>query len=56
MPHDTLALKGYLLTSAKKQELLKMCHLRHKLRIFLFHRKIMLRSRDIQIFVFLTMQ
>ena len=31
-----------------------MCHLRYKLGIFLFHRKVMFRSLDIQVFVFLT--
>ena len=31
-----------------------MCHLRHRLRIFLFHRKVMFCSQDIQVFVFLT--
>ena len=31
-----------------------MCYLRHKLRIFLFHRKIMFHSQDIQVFLFLT--
>ena len=31
-----------------------MCHLRHRLIIFLFHRKVVFRSQDIQIFVFLT--
>ena len=41
-------------TSATKRSLLKMCHLRHKLRIFLFRRKIMFRSQDIQVFVFLA--
>ena len=41
-------------TSATKQKLLKMCHLRHWLRIFLLHRKVMFRSRDVQLFVFLT--
>ena len=35
-------------------KLLKMCHLKHTLRIFLFHRKIMFHSQDIQVFVFLT--
>ena len=29
-------------------------HLKHRLRIFLFRRKIMFRSQDIQVFVFLT--
>ena len=41
-------------TSATKWLLLKMCHLRHRLRIFLFHRKVMFRSQDIQAFVSLT--
>ena len=31
-----------------------MCHLKHRLRIFLFRRKIMFCSQDIQVFVFLT--
>ena len=32
-----------------------MCHLKHRLRIFIFRRKIMFRShQDIQVFVFLT--
>ena len=30
-----------------------MCHLRHRLRIFLFHRKVKFHSQDIQVFVFL---
>ena len=41
-------------TSATKQYFLKICHLKHRLRIFLFRRKIMFRSQDIQVFVFLT--
>ena len=41
-------------TSAKKRQLLKMCHLRHRLRTFLFHKKIMFRFQDIQVFVFLV--
>ena len=41
-------------TSATKRKLLKMCHLKHRLRIFLFHRKIMFPSQDIQVFVILT--
>ena len=41
-------------TSAKKRWLLKMCHLSHKLRIFLFRRKNMFRFQDIETFVFLT--
>ena len=32
----------------------KMCHLRHRLRFFLFRRKVSFRSQDIQVFVFLT--
>ena len=43
------------ITSATKRYLLKICHLRHRLRIFLFHRKVMFRSQNIQVFVFLTM-
>ena len=31
-----------------------MCHLRHRLEIFLFRKKVMFRSEDIQIFVFLA--
>ena len=31
-----------------------MCHMRHRLRIFLFRTKIMFRSQDIQVFVYLT--
>ena len=31
-----------------------MCHLWHRLWIFLFRRKVMFRSQDIQVFVFLT--
>ena len=32
-----------------------MCHLRHRQRIFfLFHRKVMFRSQDIQVSIFLT--
>ena len=41
-------------TSAKKRSPLKMRYLRHRLRIFLLRRKIMFRSPDIQVFVFLT--
>ena len=52
----TLALNELTLkvTSATKRSLLKMCHLKHRLRIFLFRRKIMCRSQNIQVFVFLT--
>ena len=31
-----------------------MCHLRYRLRIFLFRRKVIFHSQDIQAFVFLT--
>ena len=41
-------------TSAAKQQLLKMCHLKHRLRIFLSWSKIIFRSQGIQVFVFLT--
>ena len=41
-------------TSTTKRQL-KLCHLRHRLRIFLFCRKVMFGSQDIQVFVFLTM-
>ena len=34
-------------TSAEKRQHLKMCHLRHRLRIFLFRGKDMFRSQDI---------
>ena len=36
------------ISSATKQYFLKMCHLRHGLRIFLVHRKVMFCSQDIQ--------
>ena len=41
-------------TSTKKRQLLKMCHLKHRLRIFSFCKKVMFRSQDIQAFIFLT--
>ena len=41
-------------TSTAKQKILKMCHLRHRLRIFLFPRKFMFCSQDIQVFVILA--
>ena len=41
-------------TSTTKRKLLKMCHMRHRSRIFLFHRKVMFFSQDIQVFVFST--
>ena len=40
-------------TSTTKRSLLKICHLRQRLKIFLFHRKIMLHEEDTQAFVFL---
>ena len=46
-----LALFWYL---RYKQQLFKMCQLRHRLRIFLFHRKVKFCCWDIQVFVFLT--
>ena len=42
------------ITSATKWQLLKMCHLRHRLRIFLFCRKVMFCSQDTEVSVFLT--
>ena len=44
-------LKGYL---CYKMILPNLCHLKHSLRIFLFSRKVMFRSQDIQPYVFLT--
>ena len=41
-------------TSATKRSLFKICHLKHRLRFFLFRRKIIFRSQDIQVSVFLT--
>ena len=41
-------------TSAAKWSLLKICHLRQRLRIFLFCRKIMFHSQDVQVFAFLA--
>ena len=49
-----LVISKLRVTCTIKRYLLKMCHLRHRLRIFLFHRKVMSLSRDIQVFVFLT--
>ena len=40
-------------TPATKQQLLKMCHLRQKLRTFLICRKVIIRSQYIQFFVIL---
>ena len=56
---DSLTKKGpsatqLKVTSATKRQLLKMCHLRHRLRSFLLHRKIKFNSQDVQVFVFLT--
>ena len=51
------SLKGqsYLkVTTTKKRQLLKMCHLRHRLRLFLFCKIIMFRFQAIKVFVFLT--
>ena len=44
-------IKGYL---CYKTITPQICCLRHSLRIFLFRRKVMFRSRDIQVFVFLA--
>ena len=59
--HDVLSYWDILIrgenlkvTSVTKRQLLKMFHLRHRLRFFLFHRKFMFHSQDIQAFVFLT--
>ena len=43
-------LKGYL---CYKMITSQMCHLRNRFRIFLFRKKIIFRSQDIQVFVFL---
>ena len=52
-----VAVQSFLkVTSATKQPLLELCHLKQRLRIFLFRRKIMFRSQDIQVFIFLTIQ
>ena len=40
-------------TSTIKPWLLKMCHLKHRLRVFLFQRKALFCSQNIQVFVFL---
>ena len=37
-------------TSPTKRCLLKMCHLKHRLPILLFRRKVMLHSQDNQVF------
>ena len=49
--HLCLSLK---VISATKRLLFKMCYLRYRLRIFLFQKKVMFRSPDNQIYVFLT--
>ena len=41
-------------TSAIKRELLKICYMRHRLRLFLSHGKVNFCSSDIQVFIFLT--
>ena len=41
------------ITSTTKQYFLKMCYLRHKLRMFLFSEKVVFRSQDIQVDLFL---
>ena len=41
-------------TSAITQQLLKLPHLRHTLKVFLFHQKVMFCCRDIQVFLFLA--
>ena len=48
----TNCIKSYL--CYKRITSQNMCHLRHRLRIFLFNRKVMFRSRYIQVFVILT--
>ena len=41
-------------STTKRWYLLKLCHMRHSLIIFLFQRKAMFRSQDIQIFCILN--
>ena len=41
-------------TTATKRYLVKLCHQGHRLTVFLFRRKVMFRSQDIQVFIFLT--
>ena len=48
-----IKIKSFKVTSATKQ-LLKMCYLRHRLWIFLFRRKVIFCSQDIQVSVFLA--
>ena len=42
----------FLAVEMFKRELLKMCHLKHRLGIFLFCRKIMFRSQDFKFLYF----
>ena len=53
-------IKVLKVVSATKQWLLKMCYLRHMLRIYLgklcFHRKVMFGSQDVQAFVYMAIQ
>ena len=54
-PHFLSPSEGNLkITLNTKQQFLKICYLRHTLRMFLFSGKVMFRSQDIQVFVFLT--
>ena len=50
----TAVIKCLKITSTTKWQLLKICYLRQRLRIFLFRRKAMFHSQDIQVFVFLA--
>ena len=45
--------KGYLCYRTHFENILKMCHMRHRLGIFLFRRKVIIYSQDIQVFLFL---
>ena len=42
--------KGYLCYRTHFDNILKMCHMRHRLGIFLFRRKVIIYSQDIQVF------
>ena len=54
-PHFLSPSEGNLkITFNTKQQFLKICYLRHTLRMFLFSEKVMFRSQDIQVSVFLT--
>ena len=44
---------SFLKVASATKQLLKMPHIRHRLRIFLFRRKLMFRSQIIQVYVFL---